>query len=410
MSPPNNSNKVVIMANLYKILAVIALLPAAFLALEVSSDALIKKVSQGSTAEFLLTVKNPGLTNANLSVATTLPTSFTGQNLNFSGSVDTRLFVFTNWAKPDIYLITVTATAGSSKYEKDLVLVVGEGVPVLRIDSQYASLSVAPGSSQELRFTVANAGNDILRNVVISSDIPQGLSPEYPAPFDLAPGSKDVAVRITVPESHAEGYYTYNVKAGSGNVEESDSVRIYVQGKPSFVGAVEMGLESTPLVESGEIKGYLLNVRLRNKGSLDVQGLSLHAAVPADWTVSGDRLADLRAFETKDVQLSVVPKDFEARNITVSLTRDAAEVASQSITLAGYRVAAGGTGAFFLGSGSLTIGLLILAVALLVLFYVRQRNKYEDRLDELKTKSYLTQLVDEAKKDFDRDKELKKEL
>lgn len=395
----------------YKILAVFALFLVSSLALKVDADNILKKVPQGSSADFLLTVRNPGITNATLSINSALPTSFTAQNLNFSGSIDTDLFVFTNWAKPGVYLMTATATAGNGSYSQDLVLVVTEGAPILRIDSQYASLSITPGASQDLKFTVTNAGKDVLRNVVLRSSIPQDFSPAYPAPFDLAPGAKDVIIRITAPQDYPEGDYNFTVRAGSGSIEESDDVRIYVQGKPSFVGAVDIQLRADPAKNGNDVTGYVLNVRLENRGSQDIGNLALSVAMPAGWNVSGGKAVSLRPFEAKDVQLTITPADFDEHSIVVSITGDGKTLASQNITLAGYRVGATSTtGAFLAGSGSLTVGLLVLAVALLVLLYVRQRNKYEDRIEDVKTKSYLTQLVDEAKKDFKRDEELKKEL
>jgi len=281
----------------------------------------------------------------------------------------------------------------------------------------YRDVTVRQGEFQYLKFMLKNNGNTALKNILISGDISERFNPEYPSNgFTLyAHESKEITVKVTVPQDYPEGMYTMRLTAASGSNEATAEMDLYVAKRIEYVGKLDVKLVGlNKVIVDGQTTGYELIVRLKNMGTTDLNNVKASIqGIPSSWEILGDTSADVRSFEVKDITLRAMTTDFSQHQATVVVSKDNQELGSVAVTLSADTAqgdaGSSGTGFFFAG-GSFLFGLLVIAVLALVLLYVRQRNKHEDDVEDVRTKNYLERLVDEAKRDAQKDDTLRREL
>jgi uncharacterized membrane protein len=381
--------------------------------LSVSIDHYSQEVSQGTAAAYQITVKNYG-SGATVKIAadSKLPVTVSSNNFYLSnlGQKSVTLVVSTANAAAGDYLINLGITAGSNTYSGLIgTRVIEGGVEMLRMDSEYSRIAVLQGSSETLRFVVRNDGIETLHNVFIRSDIPTRLAPAMPSSFDLDAGmNKTIYIPVTVPTDYPAGDMEFTIKAVHGNTEVSSKVSATVLPLSALYGIADMqvkGIESYK--EDNRTVGYLITLAVTNKGSQLLDGLDIKVQnLPKDWKLKGEQNILLKAVELKEVQLIVIPTTFEQRNAIIVLTKDNEAIASANITFTGEKIGMSPTG-MFLTEGSVTIGLLFLAILVLVLLYLRQKAEHEKKAHSLpgaekpaadagKKKGYLQKLIDSA--------------
>ncbi len=282
----------------------------------------------------------------------------------------------------------------------------------LELKSEYREITVKQGESQTLYFLIRNNGDTPLKNVLISGDVSQRLNPEYPVSgFTVFPHEKKVLpVKITVPKDYPVGYYEITLKAASGDLEDSDSVLLHVVEKYSYQGSVEMTMVSEDkLEEDGKTVGYEIVLKVKNNEVTDLNNVEVHVeGLPEGWEVEGDTVFSLKGSELRTIRIKIRTNDFSKQDVRIALVKDGEEIAAVDTVLAGERI--GITGAFYVG-GSFLLGILVAGLAVAgAFYYVRQKNIEKEEEEDMKTREYLKQLVEQAKADADTDEKIEKEL
>lgn len=367
------------------------------LALNVNIDNPLITVSKGQVADYGITITNPdeGM-NVLVTTSSDVPTSIseTAFYLDQFESNTIHVFAITNGLGEGLYLIELDVNG--QKY--NLALNIKAGEPALFFDPIYDEITVRQGEFQDLKFLVRNEGKERLRNIVFEGNIPTSLDPEYPETLDLDPNEmREVEVRITIPEDYPADEYEFIVKAGAGNTIKMADIIVEVKEGESLEDKLDLDLllPWNPIKEGDNIIGYRFDFRITNRGMSDLHDVEFRfIGVPEGWDISGDETFDIQGYERKDIQMDIIPADFDERDINVSLVKGNETITSQVITFAGYKV--GMTG-FALMGGDLVIGILVVVILSIVLLYVRQKYGKEEAVEEEETKSYLEKLVEKSK-------------
>jgi len=384
-----------------KFVAIFLLLVATALAwnppaLNISAPVQVLTVNQGDVADYMITIKNQDTRAQNITLyaESDVPTSFSLKAFPMNpGEVrDVHLFAVTNGIKEGVYLIEVAISNDYYIYDANFSVGVFEGAAPLMLNSVYEEISLEQGDFKDLKFVLTNDGDEYVRNIVISGDISERLSPEYPRVFDLAPGATaDINVRIEVPRDYPAENYELTVRAASGSLEAEAKTKLAVKKEPILRSALDIQKAGVAqLKQNDSVVGYSLVLRVKNGAGRDIQDVDVVVENVTDIVVSGQENFDIQRFETKDIELRLRTNNFNEQTAFVRLLKDDISLANATVVLSGSKIGMP-TGMFYLGS-SLTIGLMFLAVAVVVLLYVRERGKRMSVEAAARDEAYLTSL------------------
>jgi uncharacterized membrane protein len=377
------------------------LVATAFADLSIKSPVQVITVDQGDVADFNITITNLYDTTQWITVSanSTVLTAVSPKNFTLAAGVlqYAHVFAITTGVAPGYYPINVNITDNYYEYDATFVVGVTEGTPSLGLDSAYDEVVMEQGDFKDLIFVLRNDGTDTIRNVVISGDVPDGFQPEYPAVLDLSPGaSRNVVVKITAPRDYPAGTYEFTIKAASGSQEVKANVMVTVKKQPVFTDALEIQRADVgPLKQGSDIVGYSLTLRVKNRAGRDMQDVGVVLGNASGWVLSGQTSFDIQRYETKDIEISIKNVDYDEKGIAVQLEKDNKMVANQTVVFSGSKIGMP-TGMFYLGS-SLTIGLLFVAIAVVVLLYVREKNRRVSSEGAVRDEAYLQMLADRAR-------------
>lgn len=369
------------------------------LALNVNIDNPLITVSKGQVADYSITITNPdeGM-NVLVTASSDVPTSIS-ENAFYLDQLESNtihVFAITNGLGEGLYLIELDVSG--QKY--NLALNIRTGEPALFFDPVYDEIVVRQGEFQDLKFLVRNEGKERLRNIVFEGNIPTSLDPEYPETLDLDPNEmREIEVRITIPEDYPADEYEFIIKAGAGNTIKMADIIVEVKEGESLEDKLDLDLllPWNPIKEEDNTIGYRLDFRITNRGMSDLHDVEFRFVdVPEGWDISGDESFDIQGYERKDIQIDIIPADFDERNINITLVKGNETITSQMISFAGYKV---GITGFALMGGDLVIGILVIVILAIVLLYVRQKYGGEEAAEEEETKSYLEKLVEKSKQE-----------
>lgn len=371
------------------------------LALNVNVPTQLQTVSKGQVANFPITIINNenGTATVVISAASEAPVSTSDQafSLNAFQSRTVNVFAITSDLGEGVYLIAVKINDGTY----NLAVNVRENTPILRFDPIYDTLEITQGEYQDLKFLVRNEGQDRLRNIVIEGDIPTSLNAEYPEPFDLAANQiKQIKIRVHVPSDYRPDEYELMVKAGAGNLEEKTTVILKVIKGESLKNKLSISVlgnwEAVKEENTDNIIGYSVPFRITNNGISDLSGITWKLSnLPSGWEVNDNESFTVKGFETKDIALKFITKDFGAHTVNVTLMKGLDNITTTDMTFDGFKVGAG-TGFVILG-GDAFIGLVVLVIIAVAVMFVRRRNAKQEVVEETETRSYLEKLVEESK-------------
>ncbi|MBI1973540.1 hypothetical protein HYS54_01890 [Candidatus Micrarchaeota archaeon] len=389
---------------LRKTLLILVLAATALASVSITSTEQSKTVAKPDLATFSLQLNGTGYFT--FGIDTPLDVSFSQKTINLTGTPQTVLmFVLTKFVDPGVYIITFKATDESfSTTSYKFFLEVEEGTPDLMISPVYSRISALQGEQAKLSFIVRNEANQEVRNVILHGDISDKFNPVYPEVFDLEPReSKTVDVHVTIPQDYPAGKYKFTVSAALGSLEHDASTELVVKKRAEVAGTLtaELLLPWEPLKRNGETVGYTLFLRVKNQGSMTMDGAEVvFQGFPPGWAFSGDTRFSIRPFDVRDLALNIEPNgDFSEHTGDIVLVKDLETITRAPVTLAGFKVGVSASGLATLGGlgGSLTVGVLFVVVIVLVLLFVRQRNKKTDRKEDDHIKQYLESLVSKAK-------------
>ncbi len=365
------------------------------MALSITAENPLQTVEKGKVADFKIQITNTEADQQNilLSAESDLPVSLSEEVISLA-SGETKivhLFAVTENAEQGLHLIKFNANGQI----ENLAVNVEEGNGILEINSIYDKIKVLQGETQELKFLIRNNGDEKLRNIVISGDIPESLSPQYPETFNLdAKAVKEISIKINVPKDYPTGEYDVRVFAGSGNTITKAETTIEVEGRKSLKDAldIQIMLPWEPVKENGKVIGYKITAKVRNRLISDLSNVEWKfEGMPETWEVSGNEPFTIKGYETKYVELTIIPDSFAEKQVNITLEKDGEVITSQTITFAGYKVGAP-TGLVIAG-GSTLIGAVVVIALIIALLYVRAKNAEKDQKEIEETKTYLEKIV-----------------
>ncbi len=371
------------------------------LSLSVNIPNQLQTVAKGQVADFPVTVQNTQNSSVTVlvSAASSAPVS-----------VSDRAFTLGSYQSKDIHVFAVTSSLGEGVYlialkindgTYNLAVNVQKNSPILRFDPVYDTIDVVQGEYQDLKFLVRNEGSERLRNIVIRGDIATSLKAQYPVPFDLAPNQvKQVSVRVTVPADYNPDEYELALTAGAGNLVEKATVLLRVTQAENLKNKVSLEVlspwEAVKENNTGNTIGYKIPFRITNNAISDVSRITWKlVGLPDGWEIMNNDSFSLKGFETKDVSVTFIPKDFSEHSVNVTIMKGLDLLATQNVTFNGFKVGAA-TGFVILG-GDAFLGLVVVIVIAIGVIYVRRRNAKQEVAEETETRSYLEKLVEESK-------------
>ncbi len=372
------------------------------LALSINTVNPLVTVPKGGVADFEIQITNYDQAQNVLVTADSkdVYTSISEPSFHLDTNKTKTIHVFgvTNGLGEGVYLIKLNING----QVENLAVNVQEGVDALKLTSVYEEVSVMQGETQDLKFIIRNEGNERLRNIVIEGTIPEVLNPKYPEPFDLDPNEvKELKIRITVPIYFPADEYELTVKAGSGNVITQADFILNIEGAEPLTDRLDMKLllPWEPVKEeTGKIIGYELSFRIKNRGISDLNNVEWKIeGLPEGWEVSGNEPFSIEGYETKTINLTIIPTSFSETPLNISLIKDDSVITKEQVVLAGYKIGMP-TGMAFFG-GSTLIGAVIIIALVIALLYIRSRNAEAEKIEEQKTRDYLEKLVEKAKKE-----------
>ncbi|RLG20650.1 hypothetical protein DRN74_04995 [Candidatus Micrarchaeota archaeon] len=392
---------------LLSILLFVAFMPIAIAEpVMIVENPIVSLSSEKDVAHFSVMIRNnvPDERDITILVKTDLPFSISKESFHMLPY--TRDY-FDIWVpavglEKGLHPIDVIAYDGETSSRLKLIVDVEESGEKLVVDPITESVTVRQGEEQNLRILVRNLGEEELKNIVISGDIPTAFDPQYPPVFNLEAGqSKDLSIKIGVPADYPDGQKEFTITAASGNVESSTKVKVKIWKKFSYESMVSMRLIAMePLKdEEGNVEGYKIRVNVENKGPTDANNLLFTLSdLPAGWSIENNEAFDLRAFQILDREIIIKASDFDEHKTELLLVKGSETVASLPLLIAGYKIgvySTGITGMLFGGSSTIMLGVLVFVILLLILLYIRQRNQLEDQLAIVGAKKRFEKMIEE---------------
>jgi len=359
-------------------------------------------MSQGEAKDIQINISNTINTNNDIGVfgysdnvsILVIPSGRT-IDMTASSSTNTTFTINSRDAKPGSYLVRFTFASTEENYVFTRTLNVTIR-PMINIDPVYRFVRVTQGDYVTLKFIITNLDTSGRSMLIDPESFPVEFNAEYPDPFYMGAGeSKTVSIRVTIPADYHSGLHTLKLTILSGEVSADSAVFDVSVTKSSAykdlvnINAVELGGYTS---DNGQ-KGYNLMLRIENRKSEAITGVEV-TGFPLGWNVTGETPFDIGANSIKDVTIQILPKDLSEYTLAVLLTKNDLVLTNTTLTFSGAKM--GLVGQAFLG-GSLTIGMLIIVIAVLVLLYIRQRNVQTDESEKMDRVGYLKDLVEEAK-------------
>lgn len=332
--------------------------------------------------------------NENFTMPPTLSTYII--DMDRASSTNVSATINAKGTKPGVYLVNFlfASTKENVVYNRTLSIKI---LQTIEITPVYSYVRITAGDFATLKFTITNTGKSTRNLIIDPESFPDEFQANYPNPFYLDPGeSKTVSIKITVPHDYHSGVYSEKVTILSGEVKaDSTPFELAILKRSEFrnvvnINAIELGGYTG---ENGE-KGYNLLLRVDNRKDEPITGIEV-AGFPLGWNVSGDTPFSIEANSVKDINLRIIPKDLSEYRLDVLLTKDTLVLTNATLTFSGAKAGLVGMAIF---GGSLTVGLLIIVVLVLVLLYIRQKNIQADQTEQMDRVGYLKDLVEEAKR------------
>jgi len=379
------------------LLGILLLIGAAF-ALTVNSPEAVQTVVGGEAIAFELVLAGNGET-VDLTVDSELPVSLSQNFIEVSGVEYVDVIAYTKNFDTSAYGIEVTAETDDNTYTYQLSVVIKGQEASLKLDLVYDELELIPGEEAEIEFVLTNTGTQTLKNVIIKSDFLKSFEPDYPNTLVLTAGEEEeLTIDIEVPLEAAEEEYIFTITAATGDIEVSKEIEIEVAEEEDIENAIDLDVEDSWKAikdQDDNIIGYEIAFTVENDESITLKDVEVEFSnMPSDWEVKGDLDFDIEPYDEEEYEIKVYPANFDEITTRMKLVHNDRIVASESLSFAGYKVGAP-TGFFFVG-GSLTIGILLVVIIILVVLFLRQKSQFSEKVEDVKTKAYLEDLVKKA--------------
>ncbi len=390
--------------SLYKYIAIGLLLISVGLPLIVNMPSNIT-LSEGEAQNVQINISNTldernmiGVSVYSINENFTMPPTLSAYIIDMDRASSTNISATINarGTKPGTYLVNFlfASTKEDSVFNRTLSIKILQTVEITPV---YSYIRITAGDFTTLKFTITNTGKSTRNLIIDPESFPDEFDAVYPDPFYLDPGeSKTVSIKITVPPDYHSGVYSEKVTVLSGEIKaESSPFELAITKRSEFknvvnINAIELGGYTG---ENGE-RGYNLLLRIDNRKDEAITGVEV-TGFPLGWNVSGDTPFSIEANSVKDINLRIIPKDLGEYRLDVLLTKDSLVLTNATLTFSGAKAGLVGMAVF---GGSLTVGLLIIVVLVLVFLYIRQKNIQTDQMEQQDRVGYLKDLVEEAKR------------
>ena len=401
MSSLYNSNKVIM--GMFKYITIGLMLISAALALGVQMPDTLT-LSEGEAKTISINVTN-NLNEHNIVGISVVYSNFvmppllstylidmsSATSANITAKIDSKE------TKPGSYLVRFlfASTAENIVFSRAINVTIRQAIEVTPV---YSYVSAAQGDFVVLKFIITNTDKSG-RNMYVDPDsFPSDFKAVYPDPFYLdADESKTISIKLSIPGDYMPGTEERKIVILSGEIRtESRAFDLSITRASSYrnvvnIAAVELG----GYIGNDSKRGYNIMLRVDNRKSEPITDVEV-TGFPLGWNVSGDTPFTVGANSVKDINIRVIPTDYDDHKLDVLLTKNSIVLANTTMTFSGRK--AGLVAQAFLG-GSLTIGLLVIVIMALVLLYVRQKNTRADvKEKKVHEEGYLKKLFDEAKK------------
>ncbi|MFW5902458.1 MAG: hypothetical protein ACOCTT_01065 [archaeon] len=366
----------------------------------------VKEVTSGGTAHFLVDVTNEGTETVDVSaevIDSELSISFSpmpGTEFSLDPGETETIQLFATTTKEDRGTYDVPLYINGK--ERLLAVKVIEGMDSLELHGSYEEITVAQGSTQELKFVAENIGNERIKNIIISGDISTRLSPEYSDHFFLNPEEqRDASVTVEVPDDFPTGRYIYEVTAASGEkVGATEEVIVNVVDSPPVKGRLRLrDLRWRGLVEDDETVGYKVTFEIENRGLMDIQDVEWEVeGMPENWNVSGADTFDIDGGETIQKTLEFDTQgDFGRETVKLSLLKEDIEITDREIVFRGDEIGVGVGGLAIGGFAPIQLGIgALIGIIITLALYMRQTEGEGIVRKPRRDSDYLKRLVDET--------------
>lgn len=377
-------------------------LSASAFALDVNVENQVKTISTGETAQFIVNLENTGTEEelVSLSTESDVTTMFSDDEVVLGAGQEKVVYLFALSADKGegTYLIQLNA----NEETLNLALEIEEGQPALELYNGYGKVTAVQDSSQSIKMVAKNTGDEEIENVVVSGDFSEKLDAEYPEPFDLEAGEeKQVSVVLNVPLDFPKDEYDYEVTIASGSTKATQEVEIEVIGALPMKNRMSLKVLNAweKMVDgNGEPIGYKVPVKVVNKGLVDLEEVQWQIeGLPEGWNVTGNEAFEIEGAETVEKTINFnAHGNFEDKTVELTLVKNDREITSEQIEFKGRKVGVTGTGLVLGGSGSIMLGLIVVAALALFVYMVREKNRHMERTGRTTDHGKLKKLVEET--------------
>jgi uncharacterized membrane protein len=152
-------------------------------------------------------------------------------------------------ATSGLYPVTVAAVNGNKKITRQLEVSINSSIEnqeILKVDSSSSELALNPGSSTQIQVSVANQGDEELKDVTLEINSVSGITTQVQSFGTIekleAGESKSIPVEITVNANTGSDVKEIFIRAKSGDIVSSDkSIKINVE-KSASSGLLGLGM------------------------------------------------------------------------------------------------------------------------------------------------------------------------
>lgn len=152
-------------------------------------------------------------------------------------------------ATSGLYPVTVAAVNGNKKITRQLEVSINSSIEnqeILKVDSSSSELALNPGSSTQIQVSVANQGDEELKDVTLEINSVSGITTQVQSFGTIekleAGESKSIPVEITVNANTGSDVKEIFIRAKSGDIVSSDkSMKINVE-KSASSGLLGLGM------------------------------------------------------------------------------------------------------------------------------------------------------------------------
>ena len=287
-------------------------------------------VQPGTTSTIGLRLRNYGLVPERFSLSVSgIPSGWTatllggGQPIGAampaadeSVSLDLRLDIPKD-AGAGTHILTVTAEGATARVSLPITVALAEKLPAkLTLTPQLPELRGSARSNFEYTLAIKNdSGKKLL--VSLAAEAPRNFDTSFTESYGTqqvtaipvdAGRSKDVKLKVTVPDTVDAGHYPVKVRVAAEDASAIAEVALDITGQPKLALAGREGVLSARATAG---RDSIIPVTVTNTGTAPAANIQLSGTAPSGWKISFEPTAIDRIApnQSEEVQATIHPSD-----------------------------------------------------------------------------------------------------